>query len=303
MAPSSEYLDFIGQYPPLSAIGNTPLVEIDLDWDIGDAEIHAKFEHLNPGGSLKDRPVLKMLVEAILAGDLTKDITILDATSGNAGIAYAMIGAVLGYRVELVMPENASEERKKRLLAHGANIVYTDPMLGYDETLYEVKRRYEANPDKYFYCDQYSNLNNPQAHYETTGEEILKQAPNITHFVAGVGTGGTISGVGRRLKEFNSDIQVVGINPPELTRCFPLMLMKRSIFPGVCPLWDCSRDNHPALTCWEPTKSHNKPVRGKSLQSSTTSGSAISAPECGAKFPRVCVFREPVPAQTKRPSF
>ena len=88
-------------------------------------------------------------------------------------------------------------------------------MLGYDETLYEVKRRYEANPDKYFYCDQYSNLNNPQAHYETTGEEILKQAPNITHFVAGVGTGGTISGVGRRLKEFNSDIQVVGINPPE----------------------------------------------------------------------------------------
>ena len=92
-------------------------MEIDLDWDIGDAEIHAKFEHLNPGGSLKDRPVLKMLVEAILAGDLTKDITILDATSGNAGIAYAMIGAVLGYRVELVMPENASEERKTRLLA------------------------------------------------------------------------------------------------------------------------------------------------------------------------------------------
>ena len=215
MAPSSEYLDFIAQYPPLSAIGNTPLVEIDLDWEIGDAEIHAKFEHLNPGGSLKDRPVLKMLVEAILAGDLTKDITILDATSGNAGIAYAMIGAVLGYRVELVMPENASEERKKRLIAHGANIVYTDSMLGYDETLYEVKRRYKANPDRYFYCDQYSNLNNPQAHYETTGEEILKQAPNITHFVAGVGTGGTISGVGRRLKEFNSDIQVIGINPPE----------------------------------------------------------------------------------------
>jgi cysteine synthase B len=126
-----------------------------------------------------------------------------------------MVGAVLGYRVELVMPENASEERKKRLLAHGANIVYTDPMLGYDETLHEVKRRYEANPDKYFWCDQYSNVNNPQAHYDTTAEEILQQVPDVTHMVAGVGTGGTVSGVGRRLKESNPDIYVASINPPE----------------------------------------------------------------------------------------
>ena len=181
----------------------------------GDAEVFAKYEHLNPGGSIKDRPVLRMLVEAILAGDLTPDKTILDATSGNAGIAYAMIGATLGYRVALVMPENASEERKKRLIAHGAEIIFTDPMLGYDETLYEVKRRYESEPDKYFWCDQYSNMNNPQAHYDTTGEEILRQAPDITHFVAGVGTGGTISGVGRRLKEHDGGIRVVGINPPE----------------------------------------------------------------------------------------
>ena len=216
MAPSKEFLEFIEGYPPLKAIGNTPLVKIDLeDWPTGDAEVFAKYEHLNPGGSIKDRPVLRMLVEAILSGDLTPDKTILDATSGNAGIAYAMIGAVLGYKVALVMPENASEERKKRLIAHGAEILYTDPMLGYDETLYEVKRRYESEPDKYFWCDQYSNLNNPQAHYDTTAEEILQQAPDITHFVAGVGTGGTISGVGRRLKEHSQDIQVVGINPPE----------------------------------------------------------------------------------------
>ena len=107
-----------------------------------------------------------------------------------------MIGAVLGYRVALVMPENASQERKKRLLAHGAEIIFTDPMLGYDETLREVKRRYEGEPERYFWCDQYSNAFNPQAHYDTTGEEILSQAPDITHFVAGVGTGGTISGVG-----------------------------------------------------------------------------------------------------------
>ena len=118
-----------------------------------------------------------MLVEAILKGDLTPDKTILDATSGNAGIAYAMIGATLGYKVALVMPENASEERKKRLLAHRAEIIYTDPMLGYDETLHEVKRRYESEPDRYFWCDQYSNQNNPQAHYDTTGEEILSQVP------------------------------------------------------------------------------------------------------------------------------
>ncbi len=215
MAPSKEFLEFIEGYPPLKAIGNTPLVRIELDRPTGEAQVYAKYEHLNPGGSIKDRPVLRMLVEAILSGDLTPSKTILDATSGNAGIAYAMIGAVLGYKVALVMPENASEERKKRVLAHGAEIIYTDPMLGYDETLYEVKRRFESDPDKYFWCDQYSNLNNPQAHYDTTAEEILKQAPDITHFVAGVGTGGTISGVGRRLKEHSADIRIVSINPPE----------------------------------------------------------------------------------------
>ena len=215
MAPSPEFLRFIKDYPPLMAIGNTPVAEIDLGWDTGDARVIAKYEHLNPGGSIKDRPVLRMLVEAILGGDLTPDKTILDATSGNAGIAYAMIGATLGYKVALVMPENASEERKKRLLAHGAEIIYTDPMLGYDETLHEVKRRYETHPDRYFWCDQYSNQNNPQAHYDTTGEEILEQASDVTHFVAGVGTGGTISGVGRRLKEHDPAIRVIGINPPE----------------------------------------------------------------------------------------
>ena len=212
MAHSKELLEFIADYPPLLAIGNTPMVKLDLPLDIGDVEIHAKYEHLNPGGSIKDRPVLKMLVEAVLSGELTRDKTILDATSGNAGIAYAMIGATLGYRVQLVMPSNASEERKKRVLAHGAEIVFTDPMLGYDETLREVRRRHEEEPDRYFYCDQYRNVNNPIAHYETTAEEILRQAPGVTHFVAGVGTGGTISGVGRRLKESNPDVQVALIN-------------------------------------------------------------------------------------------
>tara|TARA_B100001179_G_C18600586_1_gene409969 strand:+ start:1853 stop:2773 length:921 start_codon:yes stop_codon:yes gene_type:complete len=204
--------DFVNQYPALQAIGNTPLVKLDLPWDIGNSSIHAKFEQLNPGGSIKDRPVLRMLAEAVISGKLKQGKTILDATSGNAGIAYAMVGAILGFSVELVMPENASEERKKRLKAHGANLIFTDAQLGYDETLHEVKRRYGQNPDKYFYCDQYSNSNNPLAHYETTAVELLEQAPFITHFVAGVGTGGTISGIGRRLKETNPSIEVICID-------------------------------------------------------------------------------------------
>ena len=194
------------------AIGNTPMVELNMLPEIGNNKIYAKYEHLNPGGSIKDRPVLRMLVEAVLSGELTTDKIILDATSGNAGIAYAMIGAALGYKVELVMPSNASEERKKRLRAHGAKIVFTDPLLGYDETLREVKRRYDLNPSRYFYCDQYSNPNNPQAHYDTTATEVLTQTPNITHLIAGVGTGGTISGIGKRLKNANSDIKIVLIN-------------------------------------------------------------------------------------------
>ncbi len=215
MPQSKEYLEFLAKYPPLLAIGNTSMVKLDLPLEDVDADIYAKYEHLNPGGSIKDRPVLRMIVEAILSGELTRDKTIIDATSGNAGIAYAMVGAVLGYKVTLVMPENASEERKKRLVAHGAEIIFTDPMLGYDESLHEVKRVYEANPDKYFYCDQYSNPNNPQAHYDTTAEEILNQVPDITHFVGGVGTGGTISGVGHRLKEHDPDIKIISINPSE----------------------------------------------------------------------------------------
>ena len=212
MPLSQEYLDYVAAHPPLLAIGNTPMARLELPGDSGDAEVYAKYEHLNPGGSIKDRPVLRMLVEAVLSGKLTRDKVVLDATSGNAGIAYAMIGATLGYGVELVMPENASEERKKRVLAHGAEIVFTDPMLGYDETLHEVRRRHEQHPGRYFYCDQYSNPNNPLAHYDTTAKEILAQVPGITHFVAGVGTGGTISGVGRRLKEHDPDIQIVLIN-------------------------------------------------------------------------------------------
>tara|TARA_Y100001934_G_C12236511_1_gene718048 strand:+ start:75 stop:995 length:921 start_codon:yes stop_codon:yes gene_type:complete len=204
--------EFICDYPALSLIGNTSMIKLDLPMYSDSNSLYVKCEHLNPGGSIKDRPVLRMLVEAILSGELTKDKVILDATSGNAGISYAMIGAILGYKVKLIMPENASEERKKRILNHGASIVFTDPILGYDETLREVKKIYDQSPENYFYCDQYSNINNPLAHYETTAEEIIKQNPSITHFIGGVGTGGTITGIGKKLKEYNPSIKICSIN-------------------------------------------------------------------------------------------
>lgn len=201
----------------LALIGNTPLIPIRLfAEECPGVQIWAKGEYLNPGGSIKDRPVRRMLLEALLSGALTPDKVILDSTSGNAGIAYAMIGAILGHRVELVMPENASAERKKRIRAHGAEVIYTDALLGYDEALREVERRYQANPERYFWADQYGNENNWKAHYETTAEEILAQTRGrLTHFIAGVGTGGTITGVGRRLKEYDPSIQVVLVVPEE----------------------------------------------------------------------------------------
>jgi S-sulfo-L-cysteine synthase (O-acetyl-L-serine-dependent) len=209
--------DLVDRHPALALIGHTPLVRIDvLAEELPDIAVFAKVESQNPGGSLKDRPVLRMLAEALRQGALTPDRTVLDSSSGNAGIAYAMIGAVLGVKVEIVIPDNASAERKKRIAAHGAKLTFTDAIQGYDEALHEVRRRYQADPGRYFFCDQYKNESNWRAHYETTAEEILEQTGGrLTHFVAGVGTGGTITGVGRRLKEHDRKIRVVCVIPDE----------------------------------------------------------------------------------------
>ncbi|NUN12856.1 MAG: PLP-dependent cysteine synthase family protein [Myxococcales bacterium] len=203
------------KFPVLRLIGNTPLVRIDLLRDeFPDLEVYAKVEFFNPGGSLKDRPVLRMLGDAYLSGELHPGRTILDSSSGNAAIAYSLIGRVMGLPVEMVVPDNASRERKRRILAHGASITFTDAQLGYDEALREVRRKYKANPEKYFFCDQYGNANNWRAHYDTTAIEIWEQTGGkITHFVAGVGTGGTITGIGRRLRELNPNIEIHCIIP------------------------------------------------------------------------------------------
>jgi S-sulfo-L-cysteine synthase (O-acetyl-L-serine-dependent) len=202
-------------YPALRAIGHTPLVPVHLfREELPEVEVLAKMECLNPGGSLKDRPVLRMVLNALDDGRLQAGKTILDSSSGNAGIAYAMVGRIIGVPVEIVIPDNASVERKRRMRAHGARLTVTDPLLGYDEALREVHRRAKADPDRYFFCDQYSNDDNWRAHYETTAEEILSQTEGrLTHVVAGVGTGGTITGLGRRLKEHDPQIRVVCIVP------------------------------------------------------------------------------------------
>jgi len=205
----------IDRYPALRAVGNTPLVPVDIfRKELPEVEVFSKMESLNPGGSLKDRPVLRMLLGAVDDGRLKPGRIVLDSSSGNAGIAYSMIGRIIGVPVAIVIPNNASAERKKRMLAHGAQLIFTDALLGYDEALREVRRRYETEPDRYFFCDQYSNGDNWRAHYETTAEEILQQTGGrLTHVVVGVGTGGTLTGLGRRLKEHDPSIRLICIIP------------------------------------------------------------------------------------------
>jgi cysteine synthase B len=198
-----------------SSIGNTPLIQIRrMMKHLRGVQIFAKAEWLNPGGSVKDRAGLRIIEDGERSGQLTPGKVILDSTSGNTGIAYAMIATIKGYQVELVVPANLSEERKKTLLFYGANLIFTDPLLGSDGALLEARRIYESNPDRYFKGDQYNNPSNWRAHYQTTGIEILQQSKGrVTHFIAGVGTGGTLIGIGRRLKEYNPDIKIYGVQP------------------------------------------------------------------------------------------
>lgn len=217
MVSQREREQLLQQYPLLNTIGNTPLVRVDILADeFPDLTVSAKLEYFNPGGSLKDRPVRQILLDALASGALRPGKTILDSSSGNAGIAYAMLGAVLKYPVHLVIPENASLERRKRIVAHGAKLITTDALKGYDEALREVHRLAEREAERYFFADQYSNASNWQAHYHGTAVEILEQtAGKLTHFVGGIGTGGAITGIGKRLKEYNPAIQVIAIIPEE----------------------------------------------------------------------------------------
>jgi cysteine synthase B len=185
----------------LATIGNTPLLRLEkIAADLPGIEIYAKAEYFNPGGSVKDRAGLNMILDGERSGRLTPDRIILDATSGNTGIAYAMIGAAKGYRVKLCLPANASVERKRILKAYGAEMMFSDAAEGSDGAIRLCRKVYEADPDLYFYPDQYNNPANWKAHFEHTGPEIIEQTGGrLTHFVAAMGTSGTFMGVTRRL--------------------------------------------------------------------------------------------------------
>jgi len=198
-------------------IGNTPLIRVRLfEQEFPELEVYAKAEWFNPGGSVKDRPALAMIEDGEKRGALTHQKTIVDSTSGNTGIAYALVGAAKGYRVKLVMPGNVSSERKALVTAFGAEIVYSDAAEGSDGAIRMVRELVEQDPDQYFYPDQYSNPANPRAHYEGTAVEILEQTGGrITHFIAGLGTTGTFVGTARRLKEHDPSIHTIAVQPDD----------------------------------------------------------------------------------------
>lgn len=201
--------------PLLDLIGNTPLVHLTrIGREFPNIEFYAKAEWFNPGGSVKDRPALSMIEAGLASGLLTPGKTIIDATSGNTGIAYAMIAAASGYKVKLCLPESASHERKRILQAYGAELVFTPADEGTDEAIRRVRETVARNPDAYFYPDQYSNPANWQAHVRTTAPEIWEQTGGrVTHFVAGLGTSGTFVGTTRRLRELNPKIRCVSLQP------------------------------------------------------------------------------------------
>jgi cysteine synthase B len=226
-APGSSVLDMIGR---------TPLVRLhQFERETPGVELYAKAEWQNPGGSVKDRAAARMILDGEASGRLTPGKTILDATSGNTGIAYAMVGAARGYTVTLCMPENASQERKLILRALGAQLVLTDPLESTDGAIREARRMYAADQDRYFYPDQYNNDANWKAHYDTTAPEIIEQTSGrLTHFVAGLGTSGTFVGTGRRLRKHSPAIKLISFQPDAAFHGLEgLKHMGSAIVPGI----------------------------------------------------------------------
>jgi cysteine synthase B len=201
--------------PLLATIGNTPLLRLQkIPETFPGIEIFGKAEYFNPGGSVKDRAALNMVLDGERSGKLNHSRTILDSTSGNTGIAYAMIGANRGYKVKLVLPGNASEERKRILKAYGAETIFSDPAEGSDGAIRMVREIYMADPDLYFYPDQYNNPANWKAHFEHTGPEIINQTGGrLTHFIAAMGTSGTFTGVSKRLRRDLPEVQCWSAQP------------------------------------------------------------------------------------------
>jgi cysteine synthase B len=217
-------------------VGQTPLLRLErIGKTAPSVEIYAKLEFANPGGSVKDRPALRMMLDAVQDGRLASGKTLIDSTSGNTGVAYALFGAALGYPVELVMPSNVTKARKDIVQAFGAKIIYSDPMEGSDGAIRLVHKLVEEAGDRYFYPNQYANPSNPKAHYLGTGREILDAVGDrITHFVTGLGTTGTMMGTSRRLKEHHRPIKCVAVQPNDALHGLEgLKHLPSSIVPGI----------------------------------------------------------------------
>src|SRR5262245_53064405 len=262
----------------LDMIGRTPLVRLlRFEAETPGVELYAKAEWQNPGGSVKDRAAARMILDGEATGALTHKKTILDATSGNTGIAYAMIGAARGYKVKLCVPENASSERKLILRAFGAELVLTSPLESTDGAIREARRLYSESPNKYFYPDQYNNEGNWRAHVDTTGPEISEQtAGALTHFVAGLGTSGTFVGTARRLRQFNKTIRLISFQPATAFHGLEgLKHMESAIVPGI---YDASiADEDLRVESEDAFDMVRRLAREEGVMAGISSGAAIAA--------------------------
>ena len=263
----------------LELVGATPIVRLQrvVDGLAPGVEVWAKLEYLNPGGSVKDRAGLRLLVDGIERGLLTKEKRVIDATSGNTGIALAMAGAALGYRITLVMPENATAQRKAIAKRFGAEIVETDPMEGTDGAIRRCDEIVAAEPDKWYRPDQYKNEANPEAHFRTTGPEIWEQTQGrVTHFVAGIGTSGTIMGTGRFLKKQRPGLQVIAAEPAEALH--GLEGMKHMASAIVPTLWKPEEvDEILSVTTESAWEMSERLARDEGIPASHSGGAAVVA--------------------------
>ncbi len=267
-----------GHHDLLDAIGHTPTFTLTrLAAPVAPVEVLVKAEWFNPGGSVKDRPALAMVQDALARGELTPRKRILDATSGNTGIGLAMVGAALGYGVTLCLPANASPERKRVLASYGAELILTDPLQSTDGAQERAKGLAEAHPDRYGYLDQYNNPANWRAHYATTGPEIWEQTRGrITHMVAGLGTTGTIMGAGRRLREFSPGVKLVGVQPSEPFHGIEgLKHMAAAKVPGIFD--EGLLDEQVMVETAEAQEYTRRLAREEGLFAGTSSGAAVAA--------------------------
>ena len=293
----------------ISTIGSTPMVKINRIFQKNGVTILAKLESTNPTGSIKDRIALRMISQAIREGQLTKDKIIIEATSGNTGIGLAMIGAVKGYKVQIVMSSAVSIERQKMIRAYGAEVILTDPAEGTDGAIREVKRLVAENPDKYFTPDQFTNKYNKLTHYATTAEEIIHDTNGaITHYVSAIGTSGTLMGIGKRLKEMDPNIKIVCAHPVKGHYIQGLKNMDEAIVPA---LYDPSAIDHTIMVESEAAFEMTRRIaREEGIFAGMSSGAALYAavevaktldsgvvvcifPDRGEKYLSTTVFDEP----------